>query len=813
VTLLERLWRDFVFGLRNHIKTPTATLAVVSTLSIGIATTSVSFSLLNALFVRSLPIAEPDRFVRVYHVNEGSFQHFPISYGELEDIRQLTEAFDGAVAEQPSPLSLGVAGSYERVWGELVSDGYFQLLGVTPAAGRFFGSHEENAGEAVVVLSHGLWKRRFGSNPNVVNTELRLDGRAFRIIGVAPRDFHGMIVAFASDLWIPIRSAPLPQSDTADRSDRGYFTMARRAPHVDIARVRSVVEALGRRLQRDYPATNRAIRFVALEEVNGRVPPPFRESVLGFSLLSIWVALLITAVACANVAGVLLARATARRTEIGVRLALGASRSRIVGQLLTEAATLSIAAGALGLALAWQATQLVGTLRLPIARGASLSLDISLDERVLALGVAITVLTGILFGLAPALEASRLDLVAVMKDAGRGRRQRRSLTRGLLLTAQVAVSMLLLAGTGLFLRSLQHAREIDLGFDPTGVVTAAVDIRQQHYSPEASTRFWTGLLDDIRRLPQTESASLTARLPLELGIVMLSLGPQGFQPNAGHGWPSVEFSVVEPDYFRTLGMRLLEGRDLTDRDNASAPNVIIVNDVVARQFWPNGRATGRSIVNPDGARYEVVGVVARSKYLSVGEDPKPYVYFPLRQGAARAMTIVARGSGSPGAFLREIAAAVHHLDGTAPLYDVTTMSERVALSLAPTTGGVTALGLIGLMALALTSLGLFGAVAQSVSQRTYEVGVRRALGAQDAHVVWLVVRGAVGPVLLGLGVGLTATFILAPVLGTLLYNVRMSDPIVFAFGPAVLVAVCALAAWLPAYRAIRISAATALRYE
>jgi putative ABC transport system permease protein len=813
VTVLERLWCDLVFGLRTQAKTPAATLAVVGTLSIGIATTSVSFALLNALFLRALPIREPDRFVRVYHLRDGSSQYFPISYPELDDIRELRDVLDGAVAEQPSPLSLGVAGSYERVWGELVSDGYFGLLGVQPAAGRFFGSHEEDVGEAVVVLGHGLWKRRFGADPNVVNTDLRVDGRTFHVIGVAPEDFHGTIVAFASDLWIPVRSAPLRQSDTADRSDRGYFTIAKLAPNVGVGQARAAVDALALRLQREHPETNRAIRFAALPEADGRVPPPFHDSVLGFSLLSIAVALLVTAIACANVAGILLARAAARRTEIGVRLALGASRGRIVGQLLTEAATLSIAAGALGLALAWLATRLVGNMRLPIARGASLSLDVSLDGRVLAVVLVVTMLTGILFGLAPALEASRPDLLAVLKDARRADGRRRSWSRGLLLTTQVAVSMLLLAGTGLFIRSLQHGHEIDLGFDPRNVVTTAVDIRQQHYSPATGNRFWATLLDDVRRLPQTESASLTARLPLELGIVMLSLAPEGFQPAVGQAWPSSEFAVVEPDYFRTLRIRFVEGRDFTERDNVSAPNVIIVNDVVARQFWSDGRAVGRSIVNPEGRRYEVVGVVRRSKYLSVGEDPKPYVYFPLRQGASRAMTIVARGSGDPGAFLHAIESAVHRRDGTAPLYDVSTMSERVALSLAPTTGGVAALGFVGLMAVGLTSLGLFGVVAQAVNRRTYEIGVRRALGAQDAHVIWLVVRDAIGLVVLGVGVGLVATLVLSPLLRALLYNVDPSDPLVFGLAPAVLVVVCTLAAWLPTYRATRINAAAALRYE
>jgi len=788
ILTLERLLRDVGYGLRTHLKTPVVTVTVVATLSLGIAATSVSFSLMNAFFIRPLPIDQPERFVRVYHQRESSVQHFPISYPEFEDLRELSHVFDRAVAEQPVPLSLGVAGSYERVWGEIVSDGYFPLLGVKPALGRFFASREEDIGDAVVVLGYGLWKRRFGGDPTVLNADVRVDGLTFRVIGVAPEGFHGTILAFTSDLWIPIRAAAW-QRETTERATRSYFTMVRLASGVTFGQARAVVDALARRLQRTHPTTNRAVRFRALSEFDGRVPPPFRDSVLGFSVLAVAVALLVTAIACANAAAVLLARAASRRTEIGVRLALGASRGRIVAQLLTECATLSTAAGALGLAVAWQATRLMSAIHVPIARGASLSVDVSLDARVLGVSVGVTVLTGILFGVTPALEASRPDLVAVLKNGERGGGRRRSWSRRAFLASQVAVSTLLLAGGGLFLRSLQHAREVDLGFDPTGVVTTAVDVRGRGHSPAAGNQFWSRLLDEIRRLPQTVSASLTARLPLELGIVMLSIGPEGFEPAEGRAWPSSEFAVVETDYFRTLRIPLIEGRDFNDRDTQASQDVIILNDVVARQFWTDGRAIGRHVVNPMGQRFEVVGVVRRSKYLSVGEDPKPYVYFPLRQGASDAMAVVARGSGDTGAYLRAIEDVVRRLDPTAPLYNVTTLSERVAMSLAPTTGGATGLGIVGVMALALTSLGLFG------------------------DVIWLVMRDAIGLVALGVACGLAAALAASPILGALLYSVDAADPLVFGLAPAVLVVVCLVAAWLPTYRATRINAATALRYE
>jgi len=343
-------------------------------------------------------------------------------------------------------------------------------------------------------------------------------------------------------------------------------------------------------------------------------------------------------------------------------------------------------------------------------------------------------------------------------------------------------------------------------------VTTAVDIRA-YVSAAGSNRFWSKLLDEVRRLPQTESASLTARLPLELGIVTLSIAPEGFQPAEGRAWPSSEFAVVESDYFRTLRIPFVEGRDFNDRDTVGSQNVIIVNDVVARQFWGARSAIGEYVTTQEGHRCEVVGVVRRSKYLSVGEDPKPYVYLPLRQGISPAMTIVARSPAEAGAYLRAIADVVHRLNRTATLYEVSTMSKRTALALAPTVGATTALSLVGLVALALTSLGLFGTLAQTVNRRTYEIGVRRALGAQNGDVIWLVIRDAIGTVTAGLAVGMAAAMVAFFLLRTLLYNIDAADSLVFGIAPAILLAVSVFAAWMPAYRAVRINAAAALRYE
>jgi len=815
--VFDHLRTDLAFGVRTLLKTPMVTAVLVVTLALGIAATSVTFSLVNGFFIRPLAIENPQRFVRIFNVSANG-QYSTISYPDFLDMRELGDVFGGALAEEPAPFSMGVAGSHERVWGELVSDGYFPLLGVRPVEGRFFAPDEESAdaGEPVVVLSHALWRRRFGASRDALDATVLLNGRTFRVVGVAPESFHGTTLGLLSDLWVPAahERAIRPDEIRRSRGIRGFFGFARLQSGATVEQARAAVDTLARRLQREYPDSNSGVRLAVLSESEGRIFPTVRGSVLGAAGVVVALALAVLLIACINVAGVLLVRAAARRPEIGVRFALGATRGRILRQLLTEAALLSVAAGAIGVALAWPATRLMAAVRVTIARGAPISVDVGADGRVLAFSVAVTIVTALLFGLAPAFEASHADVIAALKDGGRRAGGRRSRRRHVLVAVQVALSMTLLASGGLFLRSLQNAQQIDLGFNPDRLVITSVDLSLRGYTPGEGNRFWARLLDEVRRLPRTEAATLSARLPLDIGISMQGIAPEGYQVPEGRGWPSAEFATVETQYLRTVETPLLEGREFTERDTVSAPLVIILNDVLAHQFWPNASAIGRHVVNSSGNRYEVVGVARRSKYFSIGEDPRPYVYFPLRQGAARAMTVVARASGGdPATYLREIADTIRRLDPIVPIYDVTTMAERVAMSRAPAKGGAAALGIVAIVALALTALGLYGVVGQTVAHRTYEIGVRRALGAQDRDVARLVVAHAMGLVILGIAGGLAAGLGGARLLQRLLYGVDPADPVVFGVAPLVLLLVSVLAAWVPTWRAMRINAASALQCE
>lgn len=813
--LFDQLRGDLAFGIRQQLKTPANSLVIILTLALGIAATSVSFSLVNGFFIRPLPIHHPERLVRLYNTYTNGFQYFTVSYPDFEDMRALRDVFSDAVLEEPAAFSVGVAGAAERIWGEFVSERYFSVLGVMPRSGRFFAPQEESAGERVVVVSDGLWKRRFAAMPSAVNAALTINGQRFRVVGVAPEGFGGTTLGFVPDLWVPIaaRGAMWPGEGRNKRGGGGYFALARLQRGATLAQARAELDALALRLQREYPISNTGVRFTALPESEGRVFPLFRGAILGASAAVFVVALLVLLLACANVAGVLTVRAASRRTEIGVRLALGASRRRIVVQLLTEAASLAIAAGALGILLAWQATTFLSAIRVTISRGAPVNVNVALDATVLAVSVVVVIATAIVFGLGPAIEASQSDLVVALKDGDTRGGLRPSRLRHLLVAGQVALSMVLLAGGGLFVRSLQHVRHVDLGFDPTGLVTTTIDLKLQGYSADDSTRFWDRLLREVQRLPRTQSVSLTTRVPLDLGIVGTRLGPEGTQAGDGANWATLEYAVVDPDYFRTLRIPVLEGRVFGDRDTRGSPPVIILNDVVAHQFWPGERAIGRRVVNANGDRYEVVGVVRRSKYMSVGEDPKPYVYFPLARQGAGAAGIVARATGDAGTYLREMTAAIHAIAPDVALYETATLADRVMKSMAPAIGGATSLSIVGLMALVLTSLGLYGTIAQTVSRRTYEIGVRRALGARDRDVVLLVIGEAMLLVIAGVGVGVSGGFAAAPLLRNLLYNVDRFDPLVFGLAPLVLLVVCVVASWIPTWRAVRINAATALRYE
>jgi predicted permease len=802
---------DVVFGVRTHLKAPASTAAVVFTLAFGIAANSLAFWLVNSVFIRALPVHQPERLVRIYRSYLDGPQHFTVSYGDYAGMHALSDVFSGVLVEEPVPISLGESGAYERIWGERVSAGYFSVLGLTAAHGRLFasGDHRVTGGSPpVVVLSYGLWRRAFGARRNVIGETLTLNGQPSTIIGVAPEGFSGTTLGLIPGVWLPL----VPPLDAGTRrGPPGFFATARLRSGVDIEEARAALDLLARRLDRTYAPAEPGVRFTALPESQGRIHPTVRGGLLGFSAVMIAVAALLLVLACANAAGVLLARSIARRKEVGVRLALGASRWRIVRQFLIESAQLSLVAGGIGVALAWALANVVGSIPLPTARGAPIAFDLPVDGRVLGFSFLVTVLTSVLFGLTPALDASRSDVVAVLEQ-GRGRGGvPASRLRGPLVAVQVGLSLALLVVGGLFLRSVQHARAVDVGFDTEGVVVTSVDLAPLGDEVADSARFWKRVVDTVSAIPRSQSAGLADRVPFELNITTMAIAPEGYRPAEEQAWPSINYAVVDPGYFPTLRLPLAEGRTFTDRDTLASFRVVMVNEAFARRFWLGTGATGKRLRARDGETFEVIGVARQAKYLTLGEDPRPFVFLPLAQTTARTMTVLARGSGDARTFLREVREAVRGVDHRVPIYNVTTMREHVDRARLPYTFGAAVLNLVGLVALLLTSIGLYGTVACAVGGLTHEIGVRRALGARDAHVLWVVVRDAVRLVILGLACGGAVALFGSRLLHSVLYGIDGADPLVFVVAPIVVVVVCSLAAWLPARRAVRIDAADALR--
>jgi predicted permease len=805
------LARDLSFAARTLRKTPAATLAVVATLGVTIAASGVAFALLDGFFIRRLPVREPQRLVRIYTDYARGPHHHTVSYSDFADIRELRGVFAGVLAEEPVPLSIGVGDAYQRLWGERVSAGYLSLLGVRPALGRSFSAAEHAAGGApVALLGHAFWKRRLGGSRDVLGRRLTVDGRPCTVVGVLPDGFRGTTLGLVPDLWVPLAS---PAQGRADRGARASFVVGRLRPGVDLARAREALDLLASRLARSDPDTNLGVRFAVLPESAGRVHPLVRGGLLAFSTLLLAVAGLVLVLACCNIAAVLLARGLVRRREIAIRRALGARRRTIVRQLLVESALLAACGGLVGTFLAWALARLLSSLPLPRARGAALAFELGVDWRVVGFALVVTASAALLFGTLPALAASRLDVVTAMNDErATGGRWRTPLGSGLV-AAQVVLSLVLLVGGGLFLQSLLHARRIDLGFDPRGVVVTDVDLPPAARGPGDARRFWEHLRDGVASLPAVASVTLADRVPFEIDITTMALAPEGYAPPGGSGWPIVDWARVDRGYFQTLGIPLLAGRDFAPRDDDRAPRVAVVDDTFARRFWPSRAALGRRFQARDGTRYEVIGVARPSKHLTLGEAPKPFVYLPASQGWAPTMTVIARGRGDLAALLGAVQGVVRAQDPAAPVYAGGTLGGRLGLAFLPAVAGAVVLNGMAVLALALTALGLYGTVAQGVGGRQREIGIRRALGASDGQVVRLVLAGAAGVVVAAAAVGTALGWVGAHLVRGLLYEVRGADLWVLVLAPVALALVALAATWAPVRRALRTEPVTALRLE
>jgi predicted permease len=811
---LETFWQDLRYSFRTLRKRPGFTSAVVITLALGIGANATIFTWIKAVFLEPLPgVDRPDDLVEVWGATRNN-SALSLSYLDYQDLRDRNETLSGLAAHQVLAMNLGRGGQPERVRGAVVSGNYLDVLGVKALIGRTFLPEEDRTPRAhpVVVLGHGLWQRRFGGDPQVIGRTITLNEHDFTVIGVTPKEFGSPFAGAVIDVWTPVMMKDYvarPHFSLTDRGSRWLMVMGRLKPGATVEQAQANIGSIASELERAYPLTNDQMGI----EVYSLPGSPFSlkrslQSSLAILMGAVGVVLLI---ACANVANLLLGRAAARRKEIAVRLALGGSRRRLVRQMLTESLVLAALGAAVGLTVAfWTARALPAFLP---PSGFEVNFDTRPDTVVFAFTFALTVLTTMLCGLAPTLHASKPDLVAGLKEGtGVDRRVRKLSVRHALVIAQVALSMVALVAAGLLVRSLREASQANPGFDPDGVMLASFDPFLSGYEETRGREFYRQLVERVRAMPGVEAATLARRLPLTLsGIAFATVVIEGHAPEAREDM-RFNYETVGPHYFTTMRIPLVQGRDVDDRDHAGSQRVVVINDTMARRFWPEGDALGRRLkVGNDWLT--IVGVAKDVRNRSLSEPPQPFFYLPLLQDYRSNMTLVARTAGEPQQMVHAVQSEVAALDPKISVFEPTTLEEHVGVSLYRQRMAATLLSTFGLLALSLAGVGLYGVTAYMVSQRTRELGVRVAIGATHGDVFKLILGQTLFLSVIGIVAGSIVALMLTRFLVHLLFGVGPADPVTFAVIPIVLFAVTFAAGYLPARRAIKIDPLMALRAE
>ena len=816
---MNALWQDLRYGARMLMKQPGFTLIAVLTLALGIGANTAIFSVVDKVMVQTLPVSEPERLVRVVGRGEQSASFSQPLYA---DYRDNNDALTGLAAYCETPLNLSDGSQAERAFGLIVSGNYFAVLGVTPALGRTFLPEEDRTWgtHPVAVVSYGLWQRRFGADSKLVGRTIELNGYAFTVVGVAPPEFTGVVRGSAPDIYVPLmmsREAAPKWAGVAERSMSWLSLIGRLKPGLTRQQAETALSALAAQQAKINPKNTDSA--IALEDGSRGETEVLSDLSMPLVLLMLAVGLVLL-IACANVANLLLVRAAGRRKEIAVRLAVGASRRRLVRQLLTESVMLSAIGGALGLLIAVWLADWLATFSPPGSSFAEAKLLTQLDRHVLGFAASLSLLTGVFFGLAPALQSSKPDLIPALKDeiASAGSGGRWLTLRNLLVATQVALSCIVLVGAGLCVRSLRNLVAIDAGFDPSKVVVMSVDLALNGYTEARGRQFYSELMERTKALPGVESASLARIVPLGGNGMRIGLEVEGYTPPTGES-VIFDFNLAGPDYFKTMKMPLVRGRDFTPQDDAKAKQVVIINETVARTYWAGQDPIGKrlflgSVFDPQSVEApEVIGVVKDSKYRSLTEQVKPAMFLPVSQHYRPDLALHVRTAGNAGATIAAVRKLAQSLDASLPVYGVRTMEEQKRRSLYAPRMAATLLGGFGLLALALAALGLYGVLSYSVAQRTREIGVRLALGAQSIDVFRLVVRQGLALAGVGLLVGIGGALALTRLMRSALYGVSPTDPVSFVVVALLLVLVALLACWLPARRATKVDPMIALRCD
>ena len=804
------LQQDLRYGLRTLIKNPAFTIVAVIALALGIGANSAIFSVVNTVLVRPLPYKDPDRLVMVWEdASKQGFPHNTPAPANFIDWRNQNQVFEGMAALHRQSYNLTGSDEPERIDGRRVSANLFELLGVQPLKGRWFLQEEDQPGaNRVVILSHRLWQRRFASDENIVGKTLTLNGQNFTAVGVMPRQFE--FPTREDQLWVPIGLTP---EEAGVRTGHYLEVLARTKPGVSREQAQAEMNTIAARLEQQYPDSNSGIGTTVIslhEEVVGNIKPALLIllGAVGFVLL----------VACANVANLLLARAAVRQKEIALRVALGASRWRLIRQFLTESILLSAIGGLVGLLLSFVALMV---LRSFIPQEISQATEIAIDAKVLGFTGLVSILTGVIFGLAPITQASNLNLNETLKEGGRDSHagSRGNRIRSLLVVTEVAVSLILLIAAGLLINSFIRLRNVDPGFRTDNVLTMGIVLPQLKYPDQARrSAFYTDVVRRVEALPGVKSAAVTNWIPLVFQGDSIGITIEGQQNVPVSERPNAVTRVISPQYFSAMGIHLLKGRLFDERDKENSPAVSIISEAMARRFWPGQDPIGKRFTPGDGDSpddwIQVIGVVNDVRQFQLHAEPRPQMYLTHEQvGFFAPRYLVVKTAVDPLSMASSVRDAVWAVDRDQPVSKISTMEEILADSIVRQRFSMLLLGIFAALALILAAVGIYGVMSYSVAQRTHEIGIRLALGAQTSTVLKLALGYGLKLVIVGTLIGLVVAFGLTRLMSTLLFGVSPTDPITFAGISLILISVALLASYIPARRATKVDPIVALRYE
>jgi predicted permease len=828
--LLESLISDIRFALRWLRKSPGFTLVAVASLAIGIGFNTALFTVADALIFKPLPVASPERLVDVFTSDStGTVEFSTSSYADYLDLKAQNDVFENLVGYSPMFAAINLDTGSRLALGEIVTGNYFRTLGVSAAIGRTIGAEDDVFGAPrVAMVSDRYWKRDLGSAPDVVGRTIRIRGSAFTIIGVAPASFTGMVPVLAPELWVPVNASldtePVGMHDTVPsptgknrlerRADRWMFMRGRLKPGNTAADAHANLELLMARLAAAYPVTNRG-RHIAVKPTRDVHLHPEADSMIVQIVLGLMTVVgLVLLIACANVASMLLARASGRQKEIGIRLALGASRGRLIRQLVTEAVVMSLVGAVVGSLLAWWATSALSAVRLPLA--VPLAFDLQIDRRVLLFTFTASFVAGVLAGLAPAMQASRPSLVADLRGEATTAHlgSRRWTMRDFLVAGQMAVTLVLLVVAALLTRSLVAAQRTNVGLPVEQLAIVSIDTSMLRYSDDRSRRFYEEAMARVAAIPGVESVGLATRVPFSANYNRWEIWIPGRHQAGAHG-DTVEVTTVSPEYFKTVGVPILEGRGFSYDDRPETQRVAIVNQTFARRFWPGESAVGKTFRTrgSEGPVFQIVGVARDHKVMTVGEAATPFLHIARTQRPNPYSAVIARTHGDASALLRDMRRELLALEPNVVFIDNQTMAAEVETTLFPVRASAWLVTAVGTIAMLLAAVGLYGVIAYSVARRTREIGIRIALGARPSAVLGNVMRQGFIVTMAGLGAGCILAAAAAVAVSRALYGVGAADPVSWISAAAIVVAVSALANLVPAWRAARVNPSIALRTE